>query len=85
MNQAYSRLSTTHGHIHRLQVGFGGVCRYMRGDLMWTCLVWAERSTPDNFWVPPIPFRHRCRLQVGFGGVCRSTAVGISSLMDNHD
>ncbi len=46
MNQAYSRLSTTHdGHIHRLQVGFGGVCRCMRGDLMWTCLVWAERST----------------------------------------
>ncbi len=29
-----------------------GVCRCMRGDLMWTCLVWAERSTPDNFWVP---------------------------------
>ncbi len=30
--QAYSRLSTTHGHItdHRLQVGFGGVCRCMR-------------------------------------------------------
>ena len=20
--------------------------------LMWTCLVWAKRSTPDNFWVP---------------------------------
>ncbi len=32
---------------HRLQVGFGGVCRC--GDLMWTCLVWAVRSTPDNF------------------------------------
>ncbi len=29
-----------------------GWCRYMRGDLMWTYLVWAERSTPDNFWVP---------------------------------
>ncbi len=37
---------------HRLQVGFGGVCRCMRGDLMWTCLVWPERSTPDKFWVP---------------------------------
>ncbi len=21
-------------------------------ELMWTCLIWAERSTPDNFWVP---------------------------------
>ncbi len=30
---------------YRLQVGFGGVCRCMRGDLMWTCLVWDERST----------------------------------------
>ncbi len=30
-------------------VGFGGVCRCMRGDLMWTCLVWAERSTSDKF------------------------------------
>ncbi len=32
--------------------GFGGVYRCMRGGLMWTCLVWAERSTPDNLWVP---------------------------------
>ncbi len=32
----------------------------MRGDLMWTCLVWAARSTPDNFGAkPPIQFRHR--------------------------
>ncbi len=21
-------------------------------ELMWTCLVWAERSTPDSFWMP---------------------------------
>ncbi len=21
-------------------------------ELMWTCPVWAERSTPDSFWVP---------------------------------
>ncbi len=28
----------------------------MRGDLMWICLVWAERSTPDNFWVPSCRF-----------------------------
>ncbi len=52
MNQAYCRLSTTHGSYHWLQVAFGGVCRCMRGDLMWTCLVWAERSTPNSFWVP---------------------------------
>ncbi len=32
-------------------VGFSGVCRCMHGDLMWTCLAWAQRSTPDNFWV----------------------------------
>ncbi len=40
----------------RLIVGFQPLMvispRCMRGDLMWTCLVWAERSTPDNFWVP---------------------------------
>ncbi len=28
------------------------ICRCMRGDLIWTCLVWAEQSTPDSFWVP---------------------------------
>ncbi len=30
-------------------------------ELMWTCLVWAERSTPDSFLgaKPPIQFRHR--------------------------
>ncbi len=37
---------------HRLQVGFGGVCICMRGDCMWTCFAWAERSTPDNFLEP---------------------------------
>ncbi len=46
VSQAYSRLSRSY---HRLQVGFGGICRCMCGDLMRTCLVWAERSTPDNF------------------------------------
>ncbi len=24
----------------------------MHGDLMWICLVWAERSTPNKCWVP---------------------------------
>ncbi len=29
----------------------------MRGDLMWTCLVWAERSTPDNFFGAATDYR----------------------------
>ncbi len=55
VNQAYSQLSATHGHITDCKldsVVYAGVCRCMRGELMWTCLVWAERSTPDNFEVP---------------------------------
>ncbi len=57
MNQAYSRLSTTHGHITDCKldsVVYVSVCVVI---LMWTCLVWAERSTPDNFFgaKPPIP------------------------------
>ncbi len=51
-NQAYSRLLNIHGYITdcRLDsVVFAGVCVVI---LMWTCLVWTERSTPDNFWVP---------------------------------
>ncbi len=24
----------------------------MPDGVMWTCLVWAEHSMPDNFWVP---------------------------------
>ncbi len=46
-NQAYSRLSTTHGYITDCKldsVVYAGVC-----VVMWTCLVWAERSTPNNF------------------------------------
>ncbi len=38
-DQAYSRLSTPPGHITDCKLGVGGVCRCMRGDLMWTCLV----------------------------------------------
>ncbi len=52
MNQAYSRLSTTHGHITDCKfdsVVYAGVRVVI---LMWTCRVWAERSTPDNLWVP---------------------------------
>ncbi len=51
VNQAYSRLSTTHGHITDCKldsVVYAGVCVVI---LMWTCLVWPERSTPDNFRV----------------------------------
>ncbi len=50
MNPAYSRVSTTRGHIIDCKldsVVYAGVV-----ILMWICLVWAERSTPDNFWVP---------------------------------
>ncbi len=55
-NQAYSRLSTTHGHITDCKlepVVYAGVCVVI---LMWTCLVWAERATPDSFFgaKPPI-------------------------------
>ncbi len=49
MNQAYSRLSTTHGNITDCKldlVVYAGVSEVI---LMWTCLVWTERSTPDNF------------------------------------
>ncbi len=49
VNQAYSRLSTTRGHITDCKldsVGYAGVCVVI---VMWTCLVWAERSPPDNF------------------------------------
>ncbi len=47
-NQAYSRLSTTHGHI----IGCKLDSVVYAWELMWTCLAWAERSTPDSFWVP---------------------------------
>ena len=52
VKHAYSRLSTSHGHITDRKWDAGGVCRCMRGEFMWTRLVWAERSTPYNFWVP---------------------------------
>ncbi len=51
-NPTCSRLSTTHGHITDCKldsVVHAGVCLVI---LMWTCLVWAEQSTADNFWVP---------------------------------
>ncbi len=36
----------------RLQVEFGGVCRCRCGELIWTCLVWGERSGPGSLCVP---------------------------------
>ncbi len=39
--------------------------RCMRGDLMWTCLVWAERPTLDNFWVPSHRFNSATGEQKG--------------------
>ncbi len=49
----------------RLQFGSGGVCRCMRGDLMWTCLVWAERSMPGKFLVPSQRFNSATGEQKG--------------------
>ncbi len=65
MNQTYSQPSTTNGHITDCKLDSGGVCRCMRGDLMWTCLVWAERSTPDNFRVPSHRFNSATGEQKG--------------------
>ncbi len=42
------RLSTTHGHITDCKLdSVVYAC-----ELMWTCLVWDEQSTPNNFGVP---------------------------------
>ncbi len=49
MNQAYSRLSTTHGHITYCKLDSLVSASVSVVILMWTCLVWAEQSTPDNF------------------------------------
>ncbi len=55
-DEAYSRLSTTHGHITDCKldsVVYAGVCVVI---FMWTCLVWTERSgairgsNPGNAW-----------------------------------
>ncbi len=62
--QAYSRLTTTHGHITDCKLD-SGVCRCMLGDLMWAYRVWAERSTPDNFWVPSHRFNSATGEQTG--------------------
>ncbi len=65
MNQAYSRLSTTHGHITDCKldsVVYAGVGLVI---LMWTCLVWAEQSTPNNFWVPSHRFNSATGEQKG--------------------
>ncbi len=37
----------------------------MHGDLMWTSLVWAKRSTVDNFWVPSHRFNSATGEQKG--------------------
>ncbi len=37
----------------------------MRGELMWTCLVWAERSSHDSFWVPSHRFNSTTGEQKG--------------------
>ncbi len=52
VNQAYSRLSTTHGHITDCKFDSVVYTRVYLVSLMWTYIVWVERSTPDSFWVP---------------------------------
>ncbi len=37
----------------------------MRGELMQTCIVWAERSTRDSFWVPSHRFNSATGEQKG--------------------
>ncbi len=52
LDQAYSRLSTTHCHITDCKldsVVHAGVCMCRCGELIWTCLVWAGRTTPASF------------------------------------
>ncbi len=52
VNQAYSRLSATHGHITNCKldlVVYAGVSLCMV-ILMWTCLVWAVFELWPNCW-----------------------------------
>ncbi len=59
--QAYSRLSTIRGHITDCKLdSVVYAC-----ELMWTCLVWAERSTPDSFCVPSHRFNSTTDEQKG--------------------
>ncbi len=54
LQSAFNQSWSYHAY-HQLQVGFVGVCGCTRcrcGEFVWTHLVWAERSTPDSFWVP---------------------------------
>ncbi len=80
MNQDYSRLSTTHGHITDCKldsVVYAGVCVVI---LMWTCFVWAERSTPDNFWVPSHRFNSATGEQKGIPKTFWFYAIMITSV-----
>ncbi len=65
MNQAYIRLSTTHGHITDCKLDSVVYTNVSVMILMWTCLVWAERTTPDNFWVPSNRFNSATGEQKG--------------------
>ncbi len=45
----------------KLDWSFCGACRCRCGELIWTCLVWAELSTPDSFSAP----RHQLKFATG--------------------
>ena len=61
VKQAYSRLLTNSWSYHRLQVGFGGVCRCMRGDLniKLSCLDRTIHVRQFLVVKPSIQFHHR--------------------------
>ncbi len=59
VNQAYSRLSTTHGHITNCKldsVVYAGVCVWVNVDL--SCLDWTIYARQFCSAKPPIQFRH---------------------------
>ncbi len=62
MNQAYSRLSTTHGHITDCKldsVVYADLCKYGDFNVDLSCLgrtIYARQFLGAK---PPIPFRHR--------------------------
>ncbi len=48
-----SQLSTSQDHIIDFKLDLvvhAGVCGCWCGELIWTRLVWAERSKPGSFW-----------------------------------
>ena len=70
---------TTYGHITDCKLGsveHAGVCGYRCGGL--ACLVWAERSRPNSFWVPSLKALGLPCLKSEYGVVgSEYTAIGV--------